>query len=318
MDSCTVCEAGSQLAPGPVECEPSLPGTNGPYDGVQPVPGTFKFTMVSKMSIGAYANPSVTILRRDFFGNREYVWNPGGWGGPVGIPFRGWISVGDLWPLPFRQAAFAPTLNIAEDPTTKPAGNPANDRRDGTNGQYRVYGKQAISFQCDCNNKVVNFRQIAGDEENDVGIEIAALVGGGAVALVPPAAIWHASPIQTQPYLRTMGPVAGPVNDVKFHWAVRGRPHPAAEIAFTWNVWPRNATYISTTVAGRAYCENGVGKLTVAATGTLFPTHRIWVNGTLAITLNQSSVSTLWRRAANPPFVVGSMVAHRAQEAVPP
>lgn len=82
-------------------------------------------------------------------------------------------------------------------------------------------------------------------------------------------------------------------NTFDFTWSVKGQPHPAAEPGFQL-VCPRTSRFIWHTVTGRITCGPSGPTVTVQLSGSQFPSHRIWVNGSVAASKVQGNFSQLW------------------------
>lgn len=77
--------------------------------------------------------------------------------------------------------------------------------------------------------------------------------------------------------LRRTGPAT-----FEFSWTVRGRPHAAAEPGFQ-AVCPRTSLFIWHTVTGRIDCSGPTPRVTTNLTGSQFPSHRVFVDGTMQL-----------------------------------
>jgi outer membrane protein OmpA-like peptidoglycan-associated protein len=82
-------------------------------------------------------------------------------------------------------------------------------------------------------------------------------------------------------------------NTFDFTWSVKGQPHPAAEPGFQV-VCPRTSRFIWHTVQGTITCTPAGPTVTVQLSGSQFPSHRVWVNGSLVASRAQGNFSRLW------------------------
>lgn len=284
----------------------------------------FKFTIVGKSSIAA-------LKELPRFEADKYV------SGDLGTFGKGAESTATLsdW------IAFAKEVNekFSEDPLTKPAANPALDRRDSLNGQYRLYSRQVISFECtnrDGKWKVAKLKWEKGQEEADPGLERLS----DFAALIPPDLSWFSAPLQQkQWYLRDDGnwDAAGnqteEFDEVAFQYAVRGRPNAAAnqymEHLFGSRThadpWVGNDahptlveySYIAHAIAFKLGCATGKGTLAATISGTHFPTHHLFVNGKHSKTVAQDKFHFLWSPEYRQGFRNLGLIAFRDDIMVP-
>lgn len=80
---------------------------------------------------------------------------------------------------------------------------------------------------------------------------------------------------------------------VEFSWNGKGRPHLAVEPNFQV-VKPRTSVYIWHAITGRIDVSSGTPKTTVALQGSQFPSHRVFVDGSIAAELQQGPFTNLW------------------------
>jgi hypothetical protein len=212
-----------------------------------------------------------------------------------------------------------------EDPLTKPAGNPALDRRDGKAGQYRIYSSETVSFGCVKQAdkwKVLDFTWHAAKEESDAGLE---RLPPKNTAAIPSEPKFYPVPWQRQQYLRQIGGAGGvkqgAFDEVGFQYGVKGRPHKLAETYLRLMVEGRHHkdangkdrlyAYASHFIGGRAYCDAGTPKLSVNISGTAFPSHLLFVNGKPLKKLPQGNYDQLWRPELTPLVNTGGFVKFR-------
>ena len=142
--------------------------------------------------------------------------------------------------------------------------NPVNDEIDQ---KYRLYSSR--TFRIICNG---NLKWASGQVETDVGKEL---------FITPPKLIVpDASNI-----------VANGV--LKFSWTGEGRPSPLVEPSFLL-VAPRTNTYIWHHIEGQFSCGPLPALRITNFSGSAFPSHRYFVNGTPEDTLQQGPFCKLW------------------------
>jgi len=78
-----------------------------------------------------------------------------------------------------------------------------------------------------------------------------------------------------------------------FSWAVKGRPHPAVEPPFQL-VCPRTSVYIWHVINGQIDCSSSRIRVTATIIGSQFPSHRVFVRGTVSDTVRQGPFRNLW------------------------
>lgn len=144
--------------------------------------------------------------------------------------------------------------------------NPTHDRKDKG---YRLFS--ACTFQVTCQDgKVVSVVPSALD--TDTGKE---------------------GPLQAPPLITSPVSVSRTADGFTFSWFARGRPHLAAEPPFQL-VCPRTSVYIWHRVSGRVRCTLEGTDVSVNLSGSKFPTHRVFVNGTPMQTVPQGGFARLW------------------------
>lgn len=79
----------------------------------------------------------------------------------------------------------------------------------------------------------------------------------------------------------------------RFSWQMRGRPNAAALAAFYVHDY-RSCVWIWHRVEGTISCSGDNPTLEVKLTGSRFPSHRIWVNGTIKGSVDQGPFEFLW------------------------
>jgi hypothetical protein len=95
---------------------------------------------------------------------------------------------------------------------------------------------------------------------------------------------------------------SGP-DEWKFEWRGYGKPHWAAEPSFgllklrtSVNIWHK--------VTGRIFCQGDAGMIEAQVNGSQFPSHRLWLMGTLKQTIPQGNLSGLWQSDSTDPTFV--------------
>ncbi len=176
-------------------------------------------------------------------------------GGSVGsLPL--WCPLGSS--LRLRAMAFATDRMMCEEPM--------HDRKDK---RYRLFS--ACTFQVTCQN--------------------------GNVTAVTPSALdtdtGKEGPLQAPPLIASPVRVVRTADGFEFSWFARGRPHLAAEPPFQL-VCPRTSVYIWHRVSGRVRCTPEGTDVSVNLSGSKFPTHRVFVNGTPVRTVPQGGFARLW------------------------
>lgn len=79
----------------------------------------------------------------------------------------------------------------------------------------------------------------------------------------------------------------------RFSWMAEGRPPLVAEPAFQ-GVCPRTSRFIWHKVDGEIDCSGSKPVVRVKLGGSQFPSHRVFVNGRLVVTVPQGGFSNLW------------------------
>jgi hypothetical protein len=74
---------------------------------------------------------------------------------------------------------------------------------------------------------------------------------------------------------------------------MRGRPHAATLAAFYVHSY-RSCTWIWHRVEGTVSCSAGRPSVEVSLSGSRFPSHRTWINGTMATFREQGPFENLW------------------------
>jgi len=120
---------------------------------------------------------------------------------------------------------------------------------------------------------------------------------GGQLVDVTPSALdtdtGMEGPLQAPPLITSPVKVTRTTDGFAFEWSARGRPHLAAEPPFQ-AVCPRSSVFIWHRVTGRVRCTPTETDVTVSLSGSKFPTHRVFVNGTAVRTLPQGGFARLW------------------------
>lgn len=119
----------------------------------------------------------------------------------------------------------------------------------------------------------------------------------GRVTDVSPSALdtdtGREGPLQAPPLVTTPVTTTRTPDGFDFSWFARGRPHLGAEPGFQL-VCPRTSVFIWHRVSGRVRCTPDGTGVTVTLTGSKFPTHRAWVNGSAVSTIPQNGFGRLW------------------------
>lgn len=100
-------------------------------------------------------------------------------------------------------------------------------------------------------------------------------------------------PFQAPALTATPVSVTRTTDGFDFTWFARGRPHLGAEPPFQL-ICPRTSVFIWHRVTGRVRCTPAGTDVTVNLTGSKFPTHRVFVNGTPMRTVPQGGFARLW------------------------
>jgi hypothetical protein len=161
--------------------------------------------------------------------------------------------------------------------------NPSHDRKDKG---YRLFS--ACTFTVTCHN--------------------------GSVTAVTPSALdtdtGREGPLQAPPLITSPVTVTRTPTGFDFSWFARGRPHPAAEPPFQL-ICPRTSVFIWHRISGSVTCTPTGTDVAVNLTGSQFPTHRAYVNGTPVRTVAQGGFGRLWFPISiTEPTRVGSYAAH--------
>lgn len=144
--------------------------------------------------------------------------------------------------------------------------DPMHDRKDKG---YRLYSACTFTVSCQ-NGRVVSVTPSALD--TDTGKE---------------------GPLQAPALITTPVNVTRTADGFEFSWFARGRPHLAAEPPFQL-VCPRTSVYIWHRVSGRVRCTPAGTDVSVNLTGSKFPTHRAYVNGSPLPPVPQGGFARLW------------------------
>jgi hypothetical protein len=148
-------------------------------------------------------------------------------------------------------------------------------RNDAKDRMYRLYSEW--TFRVICRDGAI-LGVVPNLMDTDVGEEC--LVGSA--CLTPPPII------VTSPTLRRVSP-----DTFSFGWSAKGRPHNAAEVAFQ-AICPRTSRYIWHNLSGTIRCTGSGVAVAVNLAGSRFPTHAVFVDGTLRASLPQGTLSQLW------------------------
>jgi hypothetical protein len=172
------------------------------------------------------------------------------------LPWRCGVIPGSAVRL--RALALATDALMCEEPT--------HDRKDK---RYRLYS--SCTFRVTCRDgQIVDVTPSALD--TDTGKE---------------------GPLQAPALITSPVTVGRTPDGFTFSWFARGRPHLAAEPPFQL-VCPRLSVFIWHRVTGRVRCTPTGTDVTVNLTGSKFPTHRVFVNGTQMSTVPQGGFARLW------------------------
>lgn len=192
---------------------------------------------------------------------------------PTSVPLPGSLPTLRLPTIPVplttpRLAALAAATDAAysENPLTD-----AMDRR------YRLFSQCAFQVTCQ-GGRLVSV--IPSPLRTDVGME---------------------GPLTPPPLIASGVTVSRDAHGFAFAWIGKGRPHPAAEPAFTL-VCDRTSVYIWHTISGRVDCRGPRPRVTLLILrGSQFPSHRAFVNGAIHTTIPQGVFSNLWVPAPGDP-----------------
>jgi len=151
--------------------------------------------------------------------------------------------------------------------------NPLHDRKDT---KYRLYSSRTFRATC-AGGKAVDV--IASPLDTGVGQEC---VPRTTLCLQPPPmTIVSSSLVRTGP------------STFHFSWIAKGRPPRMAEPGFQL-VCPRTSWFIWHMVSGVFDCRGPTGMVTTRLKGSKFPSHRVFVNGSLVHTVPQGPFANLW------------------------
>jgi hypothetical protein len=173
--------------------------------------------------------------------------------------------------LPFRCNVLSPggqarLLALAVATDRMMCEDPMHDRKDK---RYRLYS--ACTFRVTCQaGRVVAVSPSPLD--TDTGME---------------------GPLQAPPLITTPVNVLRTPDGFTFSWFARGRPHLGVEPGFQL-VCPRTSVFIWHRISGRVRCTADGTDVTVNLTGSKFPTHRVFINGTPMQTVQQGGFARLW------------------------
>lgn len=158
--------------------------------------------------------------------------------------------------------------------------NPTTDAKDST---YRLYSKLTLNFEC-CNGKI-NFKDrhmrnapandpVGGTFDSDGGNEAGGVLRG------------------------TIDGAIGFKKESDSKWLfsvdVVGRPNIFAEPSFQI-FKPRKIVFIWHSIRGYIRCDGNQGYVSADINGSKFPSHRLWINGTLTKTIVQGDLANLWK-----------------------
>lgn len=173
-------------------------------------------------------------------------------------------------PVPVTRQSLLEALAKATDASFNE--NPMNSAKDK---HYRLFSSCRFTVVFE-GGKILAAAPGIPDLDTDVGTEPAS---GG---FQPPPLV--VSPLSVGPNGNSF---------VEFSWNGKGRPHLAVEPNFQI-VKPRTSVYIWHAITGRIDVSSGTPKTTVTLQGSQFPSHRVFVNGSLAAELRQGVLSNLW------------------------
>lgn len=145
--------------------------------------------------------------------------------------------------------------------------NPLNDRMDR---RYRLFTQCTFQVACQAGRLISVTPSVLS---TDVGME---------------------GPLTPPPLIASSVRINRDANGFVFAWIAKGRPHQAAEPAFTL-VCDRTSVYIWHTISGRIDCRGQRPAVTsLILRGSRFPSHRAFVNGAIHTTIPQGVFSNLW------------------------
>jgi hypothetical protein len=144
--------------------------------------------------------------------------------------------------------------------------NPSQDRKDKG---YRLYSACTFTITC-LNGNVTAVTPSVLD--TDTGKE---------------------GPLQAPPLIASPVTVRRTATGFDFSWFVRGRPHLGAEPGFQL-VCPRTSVFIWHRINGSVRCTPDGTEVTINLTGSKFPTHRAYINGSPMRTVPQGGFGRLW------------------------
>ncbi len=103
-------------------------------------------------------------------------------------------------------------------------------------------------------------------------------------------------PLQPPPLIATPVTTSSAESTLTFAWTAKGRPHLLAEPSFQV-IQPRTSVYIWHNIVGQINVGSGAPLVTGMLRGSEFPSHRVFVDGKVAIVppeLRQGVFSNLW------------------------
>ncbi|MFN0138001.1 MAG: RHS repeat-associated core domain-containing protein [Phycisphaerae bacterium] len=191
-------------------------------------------------------------------------------GGPPNWGIRPEWCLGGLWPgfIPFLCAT---DLAFSEDP-------------EELVGSFRLMSNLGAQFEC-CDGRLTNAKIRL---TYDVGFE-GPLKGLGYLVVNGVSTTTGTSFIDD--ILRR-----GPVRCLNLSWTVYGRPNPGVDLGFLIAGLPRTedqSWWIWHQVDASLCCDGSEGTVSAQLSGSVFPSHRLWINGRLTQELLQGSITDL-------------------------
>jgi hypothetical protein len=158
--------------------------------------------------------------------------------------------------------------------------NPADGNLDS--GNFRLLSQLNVEAQCD-SNKIAKWRFFSPSTSS------------GPSTSFGKEAFFQTSGDLSKPLTTSPMPVGASTADrVDFNYRVRG--HPIGPVNLTMALAKaRTCTYIWHEVTGSLTCSNGSPHVNVVGfTGSMFPSHRLWINGEKVLDIPQKQFKNLW------------------------
>ncbi len=195
--------------------------------------------------------------------------------GPVRIPGASNLAL--------RALALATDQAFSEDPTSDAIFSSPPPENKG----YRLFSRGELNVQRR-GGEAVSVTLAGGGLTTDSGKEC--VPGTGVCLQAPPLIVDQAFSTRRVDASR-----------IAFRWGVKGRPPTTVEPGFN-AICHRDSVFIWHQVKGTIDCSSGSAVVThLVVEGSRFPTHRVWLDGTMTHEVLQGPFSNLWDSAAGDP-----------------